>query len=157
MSTDHNFWRERRAEADSNRGPSDYQHNVLPLGQTGSQRCLDDDDDVEFHVLGCLVDILGTNCDQCLSIVQCCFTSTETIRLIRMESPGRPPRLSHSSWTLSVASMTPGTFIPSVKGGRLGVMEMGMGPLCRQGSFCSETEAVLWWLTRQFGSRGRGF
>ena len=46
-------------------------------------------------------DILGTNCDQCLSMVQCCFTSTETVRLIRTESPGRPPRLSHSSWTLS--------------------------------------------------------
>ena len=27
------------------------------------------------------VDILGTNCDQCLSMVHCCFTSTETIRL----------------------------------------------------------------------------
>ena len=47
-----------------------------------------------------LVDILGTNCDQCLSTLQCCFTSTEIIRLIRTESPGRPPRLSHSSWTL---------------------------------------------------------
>ena len=36
VSTDHNFWRERRAEADSNRGPSVYQPNTLPLGQTGS-------------------------------------------------------------------------------------------------------------------------
>ena len=44
-------------------------------------------------------DILGTNCDQCLSTVQCCFTSTETVRFIRTESPGQPPRLSHSSWT----------------------------------------------------------
>ena len=44
--------------------------------------------------------ILGTNCDQCRSTVQYCFTSTETIRLIRMENPGRPPRLSHSSWTM---------------------------------------------------------
>ena len=34
-STDHNFWRERRAEADSNWGPSAYQLNALPLGQTG--------------------------------------------------------------------------------------------------------------------------
>ena len=34
----HNFWRERRAEADSNRGPSAYQPNALPLGQTGSPR-----------------------------------------------------------------------------------------------------------------------
>ena len=35
LSTDHNFWRERRAEADSNRGPA-YQPKALPLGQTGS-------------------------------------------------------------------------------------------------------------------------
>ena len=47
------------------------------------------------------VDILGTNCDQCVSMVQYCFTSTETIRLVRTESPGRPPWLSHSSWTLN--------------------------------------------------------
>ena len=47
------------------------------------------------------VDILGTNCDQCRSTVQYCFTSTETIRLVRTNSPGRPPRLSHSSWTLT--------------------------------------------------------
>ena len=32
VSTDHNFWRERRAEAVSNRGPSAYQTNALPLG-----------------------------------------------------------------------------------------------------------------------------
>ena len=31
------FWRERRAEADSNRGPSAYQPNALLLGQTGSR------------------------------------------------------------------------------------------------------------------------
>ena len=28
------------------------------------------------------------------------WPSTETVRLIRTESPGRPPQLSHSSWTL---------------------------------------------------------
>ena len=38
VSTNHNFWRERRTEADSNRGPSAYQPNALPLGHTGSQR-----------------------------------------------------------------------------------------------------------------------
>ena len=43
---DHDFWRERRAETDSNRGPSAYQPSALPLGQTGSRmqwpwpRCL---------------------------------------------------------------------------------------------------------------------
>ena len=60
----------------------------------------DDDDDGELNVLGCRVDILGTNCDQCVCMVQCCFTPTESIRLIRTESPGRPPPFSHSSWTL---------------------------------------------------------
>ena len=49
------------------------------------------DDVVELNVLGCRVDILGTNCDQCVSMVQCCFTSTETVRLISTGSPGRPP------------------------------------------------------------------
>ena len=39
--------------------------------------------------------------DQCLSMFQCCFTSTETILLIGTGSPERPPRLSHSSWTLT--------------------------------------------------------
>ena len=36
MSTNNNFWREGRAEAVSNRGPSAYQPTASPLGQTGS-------------------------------------------------------------------------------------------------------------------------
>ena len=40
------------------------------------------------------VDILGTSWDQYVSMVQCSFMSTETIRLVRTDSPGRPPRLS---------------------------------------------------------------
>ena len=36
-------------------------------------------------------------------MVQCCFTSTETVRLIKTESPGRPPRLILSFWILSRA------------------------------------------------------
>ena len=47
-----------------------------------------------------MLQLLGTKCDQCLNMVQCCFTSMETIRLIRTGSRGQPPRLSHSSWTL---------------------------------------------------------
>ena len=40
VSTNHNlFEEERRAEAVSNRGPSAYQPNALPLGQTGSLGC----------------------------------------------------------------------------------------------------------------------
>ena len=42
------------------------------------------------------VDILGTSCDQCRSMVQYSFTSTETRRLVRTGSPGRPPPLSHT-------------------------------------------------------------
>ena len=40
-------------------------------------------------------------------MVQCCFTSTETIRLNRTGNQGRPPRLSHmhSSRTLFARSM----------------------------------------------------
>ena len=38
VSTDHSFGSERRAEADSNRGPSAYRPTALPLGQTGSHR-----------------------------------------------------------------------------------------------------------------------
>ena len=34
-------------------------------------------------------------------MVQYCFTSTETIRLVRTDSPGRPPPLSHSFRTLT--------------------------------------------------------
>ena len=33
-------------------------------------------------------------------LLQCCFTSTETVRAISDGSPGRPPRLSPSSWVL---------------------------------------------------------
>ena len=47
------------------------------------------------------VDILGTSWDQCRSMVQYNFTSTETRRLVRTDSPGRPPWLSHSSWTMA--------------------------------------------------------
>ena len=59
---------------------------------------------VLLNVLGCRsVDILGTSWDQCRSMVQYCFTSTETIRLVRTDSPGWPPQLSHSSWTMSLS------------------------------------------------------
>ena len=60
-------------------------------------------DDVELNALGCRVDVLGTNGDQCVCrSVQCCFTSTETIRLIRTGSPEQPQstftQLLNSQW-----------------------------------------------------------
>ena len=45
-------------------------------------------------------DILGKSWHQCRSMTQYCSTSTETRRLVRTDSAGRPPRLSHSSWTM---------------------------------------------------------
>ena len=48
------------------------------------------------------VDILGTSWDQCRSTIQYCFMSMETIGLVRTDSPGQPPRLPHSSWTMLV-------------------------------------------------------
>ena len=53
--------------------------------------------------------MLGTNCDQCVCVVQCCYTSTETVRFVRTGSPGRPPRLSHSSGTLGSDGMKEAT------------------------------------------------
>ena len=47
------------------------------------------------------VDILGTNCNQCVCMVQCCFTSTETIRLIRT---GPEPRTAISTFTQLLSS-----------------------------------------------------
>ena len=61
VSPNHNFRRKRRAEADSNRGPSAYQPNALPLGQTGS------------------------HC-QALLLLKCCSTSTETVGLLGTEA-----------------------------------------------------------------------
>ena len=56
------------------------------------------------------VDILGTSCDQCRSMVRYSFTSTETRRLVvRTDSPGRPPRLSHSSWTMIASTYSSAT------------------------------------------------
>ena len=57
----------------------------------------DDDDEVELHGPRMSVDVLRTNYDQCRSMVQCCFTSTETVRLIKTDSPGRPPRPLNNS------------------------------------------------------------
>ena len=49
----------------------------------------------------------GTSWDQCRSMVQLySFTFTETRRLVRTDSPGRPPRLSHSSWKAMSSDLT---------------------------------------------------
>ena len=55
-------------------------------------------DDVE-PVLGCQADIFGTNCDQCVCMVQCCFTSTETVRTIMDGEPRT------ATWTFTVPEL----------------------------------------------------
>ena len=88
--------------------PPVHNYIVLAFGLVLREDCTPSthllDDDVELNVLGCRVDIFVTNRDQCVNMVQCCFTSTETVRLIRTGSPGRPPRLSRSSGTLTSSS-----------------------------------------------------
>ena len=67
----------------------------------------DDDDDVGLNVrLGCRVDILGTNCDQRVCMVQCCFTSTKTIRLVRTESSSELTLFGHAGNFHSLALCT---------------------------------------------------
>ena len=48
----------------------------IPNRSVGGHHESCDDDDVELNVLGCRADMLGTNFDQCVCTVQCCFTST---------------------------------------------------------------------------------
>ena len=64
-------------------------------------------DDVELDVLGCQVDILGTNCDQCVCMVRCCFTSTETMRLLDCVAHV----LVVKNWTTLQAASLSGTFL----------------------------------------------
>ena len=55
------------------------------------------------------VDRLGTNCDQCLSMVQCCLTSTETIRLIRdgEKGGGRGMEVRGEGNYIPIATLSP--------------------------------------------------
>ena len=46
-------------------------------------------------------------------MVQYSFASTETRRLFRTDSPGRPPRLSHGSWTITTQIIPGVSFISS--------------------------------------------
>ena len=54
------------------------------------------------------VDVLETSWDQCRSMVQYSFTSTETRRLVRSDSPGRPPGTLGKD-RLSMPVLTPAT------------------------------------------------
>ena len=46
------------------------QATVRSLCPQSRKSLLTNDDDVELNVLGCRVDMLGTNCDQCVCMVQ---------------------------------------------------------------------------------------
>ena len=65
------------------------------------------DGEVELHVLGCRLtyytQLLGTDCDKARFNVA--LRPQKTVRLIRTESPGRPPRLSHNPCALIAASV----------------------------------------------------
>ena len=72
MCTDHNFLTERRAEADSNRGPTAYRPSALQLGQTGSSGLVRLLADIYFTlpatspwIAGGLTDSVAINTDFC--------------------------------------------------------------------------------------------
>ena len=80
-STDHNFWRERRAEADSNRGPSaSLCLPALPTGQTSSH--------YPYRYMGhvSLFGLLGTNGDYILLFRRrhkwCCQRKCLTLNMV---------------------------------------------------------------------------
>ena len=80
------------------------------------------------------VDILGTSWDQCRSMVQYSCTSTETRRLVRTDSPGRPPRLSHSSWTMRSLDLADHSFI----------VRATVGSVCTKGLYLEISWTMLW-------------
>ena len=105
-------WWKRKVRCEKTRHWGERERERERLWLQGSSWTVTDDDDIKLHILRCqLTYQVGTKCDQCLSMVQCCFTSTETVRLIRTESPGRQPRLSHSSWTLKTVAVVAERYI----------------------------------------------
>ena len=69
----------------------------------------------QFFLQRMSFDISGTSWDQRVSMVPCSFTSTETRRLVRTDSPGRPPRL-YTAPELCFLSKTLTAFITHVTG-----------------------------------------
>ena len=84
-------------------------------------------------------------------MVQYSCTSTETRRLVRTDSPGRPPRLSHSFWTIC-CKMFPAAFNRDVTGAQR-VLEGVFVALCLSTLPCECREPVrfraedLFWKT----------
>ena len=70
---------------------------MQPLGHDDDD---DDDDEVMLNVLRCQLTYQGQAVTNAEARFNKFFTSTETRRLVRTDSSGRPPRLSHSSLTL---------------------------------------------------------
>ena len=104
MSTDHNFWSERRAEAGSKRDPSVYQPNALELGQNGSRKTKKKKKKkrkkASMIMMWGLMSVLGCRAGAILVVVEVLLYVHRNRRLIRDGSPGRPPRLLHSSWAV---------------------------------------------------------
>ena len=85
-------------------------------------------------------------------MVQCCFTSTETIRLIRTGSPGRPPRLSYSPWTLRILGNCSLVFVQTT---RVVLDWRGVGVLSTS-TFCFTSKEARWLIRDGDGVRGWG-
>ena len=113
VSTDHNLRRERRAEADSNRGPSAAdQPNAWPLGQTGSLGCFLGR---SFHLFKRqIVSGEGTGEDRDLRrrgpMEWCGWNYTNATHCHHLPVPNKPPRFCGrtAKWSRSLTTrMTP--------------------------------------------------
>ena len=83
MSRDHNLLRERRAEADSNRGSSAYQPNALPLGQTNSHK---------LFCIGCMATIYIPTTLIIMAVAVSLTSAGRTARdELHMRNPISPP------------------------------------------------------------------
>ena len=64
-------------------------------------------------------------------------------RLVRTDSPGRPPRLSHSSWTMPACSVTQATYIFNVSGNVTLTVSVNDLGFWRSFSRCSTAAAAV--------------
>ena len=107
--------------------------------------CHDDDGEVELYVLRCQLTLyLGTNSDQCWSMVQCCFTSTETIRLFRTK---RHLWLWNSTTTLHYSCFTSTVVFVALNSAHISCT---LSPTAKNNSTLMQKP-----LRRQNGNRGR--
>ena len=83
-------------------------------------------------------------------LIECCFTSIETVDLFGTGSSGRPPRLSHSSWALDVSTKFSIALRPHKPSGTIRAGSPGLEVGVEGGGWRGKVEGrrVGWWQAR---------